>query len=274
MGLLGNKFGIKSYINTIRYYLKKEETEESSIISMDDNPDDIGTFTSPFTGMKFVLIPAGKFEMGSPSEEMDRSDAEFPVHNVTIQNSFYLGRSAVTQRQWKKIMGNNPSYCKGEDHPVEMISWKDVQEFITKLNEKEGTDKYRLPSEAEWEYACRAGTQTRCFFGEDTSKLNDYVWHAGNSGDETHIIGCKKQNPWGLYDIHGNVWEWVQDVWHDNYNGAPLDGSAWDEGNSFYRVSRGCSWLCDTGFCRSASRFKRELDSCFANLGFRLLREL
>jgi formylglycine-generating enzyme required for sulfatase activity len=271
---LGNKFGIKSYINTIRYYLKKEETEESFILSMDDSPEDIATFTSPFTGMKFALIPAGEFDMGSSSEDNVRSDSEYPIHKVTIQDSFYLGMSAVTQKQWEKIMGNNPSHFKGENRPVEMVSWKNVQEFIIKLNEKEETDKYRLPSEAEWEYACRAGTQTKYFFGEDESKLNEYVWNAGNSGGKTHVIGCKKPNPWRLYDIHGNVWEWVQDVWHDNYNGAPLDGSVWDEGNSFYRISRGCSWLCDKGFCRSASRFKRESGSCFANLGFRLLREL
>jgi formylglycine-generating enzyme required for sulfatase activity len=155
-----------------------------------------------------------------------------------------------------------------------MVSWKDAQEFITKLNEKEGTDKYRLPSEAEWEYVCRAGTQTRCFFGEDESKLDEYVWHAGNSGNKTHVIGCKKPNPWGLYDINGNVWEWMQDEWHENYNGAPSDGSAWEDGNISNRVSRGCSWLCDTGFCRSADRFKRETESRLANLGFRLLREL
>jgi formylglycine-generating enzyme required for sulfatase activity len=272
--ILGNRFGIKSYINTIRYYLKKEETEESYILSIVDNPEDIEIFTSSFTGMKFVLIPAGEFDMGSSSEENSRLDSEFPIHKVTIKDSFYLGMSAVTQKQWEIIMGNNPSHFKGKNRPVEMVSWKEVQEFIIRLNEKEETDKYRLPSEAEWEYACRAGTQTKCFFGEDESKLNEYVWNAGNSSGKTHVIGCKKPNPWGLYDTHGNVWEWVQDEWHDNYNGAPSDGSVWNEGNSFYRVSRGCSWFCNTEFCRSASRFKRNPESFFANIGFRLLREL
>ncbi|MCC4768093.1 SUMF1/EgtB/PvdO family nonheme iron enzyme [Methanosarcina sp. DH1] len=271
---MGNKLNIKTYINTIRYYLKTEETEESSILALADNPNDTETFVSPFTDMQFALIPAGEFEMGSPLEEKDRSDSESPIHKVKINNSFYLGKSAVTQKQWKKIMGNNPSYCKGEDHPVEMISWNEAQEFVIKLNEMEGTDKYRLPSEAEWEYACRAGTQTRCFFGEDESKLDEYVWHAGNSGDKTHVIGCKKPNPWGLYDINGNVWEWVQDNWYDNYNGAPSDGSAWEDGSSSDRVSRGCSWLCETGLCRSAGRFKRKTESRLANLGFRLLKEL
>ena len=133
------------------------------------------------------------------------------AHKVTIKNSFYLGKSSVTQKQWKKIMGKNPSHFKGEDRPVEMVSWKEVQKFVTKLNEKEGTDKYRLPSEAEWEYACRAGTQTRYYFGDDESKLNEYAWYAENSGSQTHSIGQKKPNSWGLYDMHGNVWEWVQD---------------------------------------------------------------
>jgi len=252
----------------------KEETEESSIFAPPDNAVDTEIITSPSTGIQLVLIPAGEFEMGSPSEERNRSDSESPAHIVVIQNSFYLGRSAVTQNQWKKIMGTNPSHFKGEDRPVEMISWEDVQQFIAKLNEMEGTDKYRLPSEAEWEYACRAGTQTRCFFGEDESKLDEYAWHFENSGSKTHAVGLKKPNSWGLYDTHGNVWEWVQDEWHENYNGAPSDGSVWEEGNGSYRVSRGCSWLCNTGFCRSAGRFRREPESCFGNLGFRLLREL
>ena len=271
---MGSKSSIMNYINTVRYYLKKEETEELSILAPADDPDDIDIFTSPSTGMQFVLIPAGEFEMGSPSEEKDRSDSESPAHKVTIQNSFYLGKSAVTQKQWEKVMGNNPSHFKGEGRPVEMVSWEDAQEFITKLNEKEGTDKYRLPSEAEWEYACRAGTLTRYFFGDEVSKLNEHAWYSGNSGGKTHIIGCKKPNHWGLYDMNGNVWEWVQDEWHEDYNGAPSDGTAWEEGSTLDRVSRGGSWYCSTGFCRSAARFRREPENRFGNLGFRLLREL
>jgi formylglycine-generating enzyme required for sulfatase activity len=122
--------GIRNYINTVRYYLKKEETEESSALESADNPDDAEIFTSPSTGMQFVLIPAGEFEMGSPFEEKGRSDSESPTHKVTIRNSFYIGRSAVTQKQWKNIMGNNPSHFKGENRPVEMVSWKGAQEFV------------------------------------------------------------------------------------------------------------------------------------------------
>ncbi len=271
---MGGKSSIKNYIKTIRYYLKKEEIEEPLALSQVDNPDDTETFTSPSTGMEFILIPAGEFNLGSPPEEKERFDSESPVHKVKINTSFYLGKSAVTQKQWKKIMGDNLSHFKGEDRPVEMVTWKEVQEFVAKMNEMEGTDKYRLPSEAEWEYACRAGAQTSYFFGEDKSKLKEYAWYAGNSGSKTHPIGQKKPNPWGLYDMHGNIWEWVQDEWHEDYNGSPSNGNAWEEGNILDRVSRGGSWYCNTELCRSACRFRRKPDSRFGNLGFRMLREL
>jgi formylglycine-generating enzyme required for sulfatase activity len=180
------------------------------------------------TKIDFILIPSGEFLMGSPSEEQDRFDDESPIHKVTIKNSFYMCKYPVTQKEWKNIMGNNPSYFKGEDMPVDSVSWEDAQEFIKKLNEIEGNNKYRLPSESEWEFACRAGTQTRYPFGDDGSKLYEYAWYDKNSGKKTHPVGQKKPNPWGLYDMHGNVWEWCQDTEHENYNGAPSDGSAWE----------------------------------------------
>jgi formylglycine-generating enzyme required for sulfatase activity len=172
-------------------------------------------------GVKFTFIPAGEFWMGS-----DEYDAEQPIHKVTIKNPFYLGTYPVTQREWKAVMGDYPSYFKGDDLPVKKVSWDDVQEFIRELNEKEGTNKYRLPSEAEWEYACRAGTTTRFSFGDSDSKLGDYAWYDDNSGGKTHPVGQKKPNPGGLYDMHGNVWECVQDTHHGDYNGAPADGRA------------------------------------------------
>jgi len=272
-----SKISIENYIHTVRRCLKKDDTEDSYVQEKFSNSELHEPFSSSSTGMEFVLIPAGEFDMGSPSQEKDRSDYESPVHKVTIQNSFYMGKSSVTQKQWKKIMGNNPSHFKGEDRPVEMVSWNDAQKFVKKLNEKESTDKYRLPSEAEWEYACRAGTRTRYSFGDGESKLNEYAWYAENSGSKTHSIGQKKPNPRGLYDMHGNVWEWVQDKWHENYNDSPSDGSIWEDGSdgkSFDRVSRGGSWYCNIGFCRSASRFKRDPESRINNMGFRLLREL
>jgi formylglycine-generating enzyme required for sulfatase activity len=229
---------------------------------------------------KFTLIPAGEFRMGS-----EEHDWEKPVHKVKINKSFYLGTYPVTQREWKAVMGSNPSHFKGNDLPVEQVSWNDVQEFIMKLNEKEGTNKYRLPSEAEWEYACRAGTTTRYSFGDyvgdDEFGLGGYAWYSKNSGypSKTHPVGKKKLNPYGLYDMHGNVWEWVQDVWHNDYDGAPADGSAWEsdsawESGDISRPCRGGSYSFGAECCRSADRNHQDTGDRFSVLGFRLIKEL
>jgi formylglycine-generating enzyme required for sulfatase activity len=271
---VGSQISIKNYIHTVRNYLKKEETEDSKVPKSSGNSETSEAFTSYSTGMELILVPADEFEIGSPSEEKDRFDYECSAHKVMIKNSFYMGKYPVSQKQWKKIMGKNPSHFKGEDRPVEMVSWNEVQKFVKKLNEKEGTDKYRLPSEAEWEYACRAGSKTKYYFGNEGSKLNEYAWYAENSGSQTHPIGQKKPNSWSLYDMHGNVWEWVQDKWHENYKNSPADGSAWEDENCSYRVSRGGSWFCDAELCRSTSRFKRDPEKHISNVGFRLLREL
>lgn len=224
-------------------------------------------------GMEFVLIPAGEFDMGSPSNEAGRYDNEDPVHHVKISKVFYIGKYEVTQKQWSEVMGSNPSNFKGDDMPVENVSWNDVQDFIKKLNQKEGTNKNRLPSEAEWEYATRAGTTTRYSFDNDESKLGEYAWYDAKSG-LTHEVGQKKPNQWGLYDIHGNVKEWVQDIYQNNYLGAPTDGTAWEIGDNSFRVVRGCSVGDDSdGRCRSASRrgFKSDIRLL---LGFRLVRDV
>jgi formylglycine-generating enzyme required for sulfatase activity len=226
----------------------------------------IATTCTNTIGMEFVLIPAGEFDMGSPSY----SD-EGPVHNVNIAKAFYMGKYEVTQQQWRAIMGDNPSWFKGDYLPVENVSWDDVHDFIRKLNEKEGTDKYRLPSEAEWEYACRAGTTTRYSFGDDESELGDYAWYRYNSGSQTHPVGQKKANPYGLYDMHGNVWEWVLDSGHSNYNGAPTDGSAWENRDDAGRVVRGGCWRSNG--CRSALSGGFTQGSRYDGLGFRLLKE-
>ena len=225
--------------------------------------------------MEFVLIPAGEFDMGSPSSESEgKNNYNGPVHYVKIPKPFYLSKYEVTQKQWREVMGSDPSYFKGNDLPVEKVSWNDVQEFIKKLNEREGTEKYRLPSEAEWEYAARGGTATRYSFGDDESELDEYGWYYENSNYETHPIGQKKPNSWGLYDMHGNVWEWVQDGWHESYEGAPTDGSAWEDGSGACRVNRGGGWSFDARYCRSAFRYY--CASCFRSRinGFRLLKEL
>jgi formylglycine-generating enzyme required for sulfatase activity len=235
--------------------------------------EDARTFTSPTFGATFALIPSGTFMMGSPKDDRVLSYGESPQHQVTISRSFYMQMTEVTQGQWQKVMGNSPSNFNncGKDCPVEQVSWDDVQEFIRKLNNMEGTDKYRLPTEAQWEYAARAGTTTRFHSGDNDDDLLRAGWYNGNSGLKTHPVGQKTPNAWGLYDMHGNVWEWVQD-WKGDYPAGnvtdpagPLSGST--------RVYRGGSWFSGAEFCRSAFRhtgapsLRRD-----GSLGFRLLR--
>ena len=157
-------------------------------------------------GMKFNLIPPGEFTMGSPASEPGRRDNE-TQHRVEITKPFYLSAYEVTQAQYVQVMGNNPSHNKGRTKPVENVSWHDAVAFFGKLSDEEGVE-YRLPTEAEWEYACRAGTTTTYSFGDDVSQLGEYAWHKGNSEHTTHPVGEKKPNAWGLFDMHGNVYEW------------------------------------------------------------------
>ncbi len=217
-------------------------------------------------GMEFVLIPAGSFLMGS-----DQYVTQNPVHKVTISSPFYIGRYPVTQKEWVQIMGNNPSCFKGDRLPVEQVSWNDAREFIMRLNARESTEHYRLPSEAEWEYACRAGTSTRYPFGDDESELDKYGWYRGTT---SHEVGRKKQNPWGLYDMHGNVWEWCQDRWHTDMENAPRDGSAWEDGQSRLRVDRGGCWSSLGRYCQSALRSANDPDNRYGLTGFRIVREI
>ena len=203
----------------------------------------------PITGMEFVKIPGGCFQMGCVSG-VDCEDDEKPVHQVCL-DEFLMGKTEVTQAQWQRIMGSNPSHFNqikiGRDtsnYPVENVSWNDVKQFIKKLN-KQSMERviYRLPSEAEWEYASRAGTRTVFSFGNDSEILDEYAWFFKNSNHRTHPVGQLRPNAWGLYDIHGNVLEWCADSWHENYQGAPTDGSTWQTGGDVnYNVLRGGSW--------------------------------
>jgi len=197
---------------------------------------------------EMVVIPAGSFVMGS-----DKNNDEKPPHTVTIR-SYAIGKTEVTQQQWANVMGSNPSFFKGcgSECPVESINFDEIQNFINRLNQKTGK-KYRLPSEAEWEYAARAGTMTEWSFGDDESKLFSYGWYEGNSGDKTHVVGQKLPNAFGLFDMHGNVWEFTKDCWHSDYVGAPTSGGAW-EGNCWERVRRGGSWSSGAKGLRSAFR--------------------
>lgn len=225
-------------------------------------------------GMKFVRIPAGEFDMGSPSNEPGRNYWEGPVHHVKISKDFYMGQFEVTQEQWFRIMRYNTSGISGDDLPAVMVSWEDVQRFIKNLNEIERTNKYRLPSEAEWEYAARSGMNSSYSFGSDTLKLGDYAWFINNSDSKSHVIGSKKPNSWELYDIHGNVYEWVNDNWHENYDDAPIDGSSWISTNVPNRVVRGGSWNSYPFQCRLAFRYYAEKTQKENDLGFRVVKDL
>ncbi len=236
------------------------------------NPE---TYTNNI-GMKFALIQAGTFEMGSPPDDPD-GNANERQHRVTITKSFYLQATEVTQGQWKRVMGNNPSYFKdcGDDCPVETVSWDDVQEFIRRLNKMEGTSKYRLPTEAEWEYACRAGTQTPFYTGkcistdqENYEGIDPMPGCPEGKSIGRHIkVGSFPPNPWGLYDMHGNVSEWCQD-WYGNYpTGDITDPKGPSTGSD--RVIRGGSWYLSARRARSASRAVHVPDSRSNNIGFR-----
>jgi formylglycine-generating enzyme required for sulfatase activity len=222
----------------------------------------------PLPGMFFVTIPAGTFQMGSPANEQDRSSDEMQ-HTKTL-SSFAMMTTEVTQAQWQAVMGSNPSYHKGNDRPVEQVSWNDVQAFITKLNRKDPGMGYRLPSEAEWEYACRAGSKSRWCFGEVEGQLVNHAWYDANSTSTTHPVGQLKPNAWGLFDMHGNVWEWCQD-WYAGYgSGALRDPRDPDTGS--YWVFRGGGWSNGARYLRSAGRNRNDPALSYDDLGFRLSR--
>jgi formylglycine-generating enzyme required for sulfatase activity len=242
--------------------------------------------------LEMIKIPAGSFLMGSAGNSLMASVSGFlrgiddydergltpdekPQHQVNLQE-FYLGKYPVTQEQYQAVMGNNPSRFKGffknnPKNPVENVTWSDAQEFCQKLNEQTGKN-YRLPSEAEWEYACRAGTQTRYYFGDSDYQLGKYAWYRENSDSKTHPVGQRKPNNWGLCDMYGNVGEWCEDDYHENYQNAPKDGSSWndDYSQSSQRVVRGGSYFDAPKDCRSADRNRDNAVYRHDVIGFRL----
>ena len=218
-----------------------------------------------------VYIPSGKFTMGCKTgRDTDCYDDEKPPHPVTV-GSFYLARYEVTQAQWKAVMGTNPSYFKDCDNcPVELVNWDNVQGFIKKLNEKTGKN-FRLPSEAEWEYAARGGSQSKGYNYAGSNDVGEVAWYTSNSDNKTHPVGKKKKNELGLYDMSGNVWEWCQDDWHGGHSGAPENGSAWvDSPRGDRRVNRGGSYFLVARNCRSSGRYFNSPGHRGINLGFRL----
>jgi formylglycine-generating enzyme required for sulfatase activity len=239
--------------------------------------------------LDMVLIPGGSFQMGSPKEELERSSSESPQHLVTVP-TFFMGKYAVTQAQWQAVstlpkvdcdLKPDPSRFKGKDRPVEQISWDKATEFCKRLARQTGRP-YRLPSESEWEYACRAGTTTPFYFGEtittDLANYNgNYTYSSAPKGtyqEETTPVGSFPANGFGLYDMHGNVWEWCADQWHNDYENAPNNGSAWidetlSEQTSY--VLRGGSWLNLPWNCRSATRNDDVAGRRDSNFGFRVV---
>jgi formylglycine-generating enzyme required for sulfatase activity len=234
--------------------------------------------------LDMVLVPAGSFTMGSNEETNEQ-----PMHTVAITQPFVMGKYQVTQAQWQAVMGANPSgFASDLNRPVDTVSWDDCQEFIRTLNalgksklrnliEKLnvlGKGTFRLPSEAEWEYAYRAGSDTRWYFDNDETQLVNYAWYYVDLADTTHPVGQKLPNAFGLHDMSGNVWEWCQDSWHHNYCGAPVNGSAWDHPGSSARVLRGGDWGDFSTFCRAAYRRISAPDSRYNSFGVRLVRTL
>ncbi|NET42515.1 bifunctional serine/threonine-protein kinase/formylglycine-generating enzyme family protein [Okeania sp. SIO2B3] len=231
--------------------------------------------------LEMVYIPGGIFLIGSPEDEAERDSNESPQHQVTLQ-PFYMSKYSITQEQYLAIMGENPSRLRGGNRPVQpvqKVNWHNVREFCTKLSLK--TRKtYALPSESQWEYACRSGTTTPFYFGEtvmpELLNCNAFIPYGnapkGKSRKQTTDVGSFPPNALGLYDMHGNVWEWCQDIWHSNYNGAPTDGGAWETGgDTNKRVLRGGSWESYSRDCRSAKRYNCNIDLCFRNFGFRVI---
>lgn len=236
--------------------------------------------------ISFVPIPSGSFIMGSPVTEENSHSTEGPLHEVAL-HSFEMMSTEVTQAMWKDVTGEDmtdilksvledDAYASppviGSDFPVCYVSWHDAVEFAEKLNSIDSLHYYRLPSESEWEYACCSGTAGLNYLQDSTGDIDALAWHFSNSGGELHRVGTKQPNAWGLFDMLGNTSEWCQDVWHDDYEEAPCDGSAWIRGVSGFRIWRGGGYINDPLLCRSSFRARRREESIQISLGFRLVR--
>ena len=256
---------INNAFDLLKDYQEYQKNEFESDNKSESNSNRTSEKTYHQDGIEFVYIPPGIF-----MRALHHYDKEKQLR-VTLTKGFSMQTTEVTQRQWRAVMGSNPSFFsnRGDNCPVQDVSWNDVQEFISKLNRKEGGSRYyRLPTEAEWEYAARAGSTTRFCFGDEESRLAEYAWYNVNSGRSAHSVAQKKPNAWGLYDMHGNVWEWCQD-WYRGYpSGSVTDPTGPLSG--LYRVTRGGSCSHSSRFCRSDYRGTNEPALWGDNLGFRL----
>ena len=245
-------------------------TNASSSVASGTSSSD-NTITIPVKdgiSIDMVRVEAGTFTMGATREMENPYDDEKPTHQVTLTNNYYIGRYEVTQALWKAVMGNNPSKYEGDNLPVEQVSWDDCQEFISKLNIITGKT-FRIPTEAEWEYAARGGKKSRCYQYSGSNNISDVAWYVDNSDSKTHAVGTKQANELGIYDMSGNVNEWCQDRYGFYSSSSQVNPTG---SNSRYnRVYRGGSWLNNAGFCRSSYRRSNTPDNCNSYLGLRLV---
>ena len=278
-------------IQSTKQVIKKRQEELNKLPKSSPNSSSNQSFSQDLgfgVKLEMVYIPGGTFYMGAPETEQRSYDDERPQHYVTLK-PFYMGKYTITQEQWEKVvyscppvareLNSRPAYFPGDKLPVEQVSWDDAVEFCARLSHKTG-QKYRLPSEAEWEYACRAGSAKPFAFGDTitTNVVNyngNYTYGNAPKGEyrgRTTPVGTFQPNAFGLYDMHGNVWEWCADTWHNNYEGAPNDGSAWiSEINQNVRLLRGGSWNYTPVHCRSAYRYDYLLDGDYYHIGFRVV---
>jgi formylglycine-generating enzyme required for sulfatase activity len=255
-----NRFPAGQNAESAKAVIKRLESSAVVMLPALNSPVSARNLISNKLGMKFANIPAGTFQQGETGDS----------HPVTLSQSFYLGTTEVTQTQWVSVMFNNPSSFNSCDNcPVENVSWEDVQAFIKKLNDR-GDGKYRLPTEAEWEYAARANSTAKYSFGDNETLLGNYAWYDKNSGSKTHEAATKQPNDWGLYDMHGNVWEWVQDWYGDYPTGSVTNPAGIKTGTD--KVIRGGSWGNDRTLLQSASRSGYAPSIRDQFLGFRLVR--
>lgn len=247
---------------------RKEVRQDGKLVEIEFMLPGLAENNTPLT---VVYIPAGTFMMGSPDSEPSHEENENPVHEVTISKDFFIGKYEVTQAQWLALMDENPSTEQNPNFPVNKVNWEDCQEYIKRLNAYHQTSGFRLPTEAEFEYACRAGTTTSSFFGENPSEeeMEKYVWFRNNSEGELHAVGQLQPNPWGLYDMMGNIWEWCQD-WYGPYpSETQIDPKGPESGTE--KVFRGPSWLGRPEWVRCADRGKFTPDNQRNTGGFRLV---
>ena len=254
---------LRASLSSLVEELQASESQEKRNVTADENAK-IEVHRAPL-GIEFISVPSGEFLMGSSTGGSD----EQPVHRVTISGPFQMSRFQVTQGQWKSLMGFNPSYFNTDDNlPVESVSWHDAEQFVARANaEFDDRYTYRLPTEAEWEYACRAGTE-----GDFAGILSEMGWYGVNSAGRPHPVGQKNSNDWGLYDMHGNLWEWTQDWYGSNYylKSPPTDPQGPPSGT--YRVIRGGAWIIGGNCCRSSHRDGRWPGNRSYYVGLRLVR--